>query len=85
MSNSSKQLYEDCLCLLRAVSFHLTGNNNLEEQTANLFHRFVEHSKIDVAEFQGINFQGIPRDKDLTELNISIYDIELDNEKLIGV
>ena len=65
--------------------FHLTGNNKLEEQTANPFHRFVEHSKIDVAEFQGINLESVKDIEDLTELKISVYNIELDNEKLIGV
>ena len=52
MTNSSRQIYDDGLCLLRAVTFKLTGNHNMEEQTVNLFHRYVQHSKIDVAEFQ---------------------------------
>ena len=85
MTNSSRQVYDDGLCLLRAVTFHLTGSHNLEEHTADLFHRYVEQSNIDVAEFQGVTLESVKDIEDLTELNISIYDIELDNEKLIGV
>ena len=61
------------------------GYHNLEEQTANLFHRYVEHSKMDVAEFQGVTLESVNDIEELTELNINIYDMELDNEKLIVV
>ena len=84
VTNSSRQVYDDGLCLLRAVTFHRTGSHNLEEHIANLFHRYVEHSEIDAVEFQGITLESVKDVEDLTELNISIYDIELDNEKLIG-
>ena len=31
-TNCSYKPYNDNLCLLRAVAFHLTGSNNLEEK-----------------------------------------------------
>ena len=79
MTSSSRQVYDDGLCLQRAVPFHLTRTHNLQEQTANPFHRYVEHSKINNAEVQGVSLESVNDIEDFTELNISIYDIELDN------
>ena len=56
-------------CFTAGCNFHLTGNHNLEEQTANLFHRYVEHSKIDVAEFQGVTLESVNDIEELSELN----------------
>ena len=51
----------------------------------DLFHRYVEHSNIYVAVFQSVTLESAKNTEDLTKLNISIYDIELDNEKPAGV
>ena len=83
--NSSHKPYNDNLCLLRAVAFHLTGKQNLEEWTANLFQRFLEHCKVDINDFDEVTLEAINDIEDLTELNISIYEIEVENDQLVGV
>ena len=52
-TNSSCKPYNDNLCLLRAVTFHLTGRHNLDEQTVNLFQRYLEHCEVDVNDYEG--------------------------------
>ena len=84
-TSSSCNPYNDNLCLLRAVTFHLTGRHNLEEQTANLFQRHLEHCEVDVNDFEGVTSETINAIEDLTELNISIYEIEVENDQLVGL
>ena len=84
-TNSSNKPYNDNLCLLRAVAFHLTGRQNLEQQTANLFQQYLEHCEVDVNEFKGATLEAINALEDLTELNISIYVIEVENDQLVEV
>ena len=79
-TKSSHKPYNDNLYLLRAVAFHLTGRHNLEEQTANLFQRYMEHCEVDVNDFKGVTLETINAIEDLTELNITIYEIEVEND-----
>ena len=74
----------DNLCLLRAVAFHLTGRQ-LKEQTAYIFQRYLEHCEVDVNDFKGVTLETINAIEDLTELNIGIYKIEVENDQLVGV
>ena len=52
-TNSLNKLHNDNLCSLRAVAFHITGRHNLEEQTAKLLQRYLEHCEVDVNDFTG--------------------------------
>ena len=84
-TNSSYKPYNGNLCLLRVVAFHLTGEQNLVERTANLLPRFLEHCKVDNDDFDGVTLEAINDIEDLTELNVSIYEIEVENYQLVGV
>ena len=83
-TNSWCKPYNDNLCLLRAVTFHLIGRNNMEEQTANLFQQYLEHCEVDVNDFEGVPSETINAIEDLTELNVSIYEIAVENGQLVG-
>ena len=58
-TNSSNKPYNNNLCFLRAVAFHLTGRQNLEQQTANFFQQYLEHCEVDVNEFKGATLETI--------------------------
>ena len=90
MTKSSRQVYDDSFCLLQAVTFQLTGTQNLEVQTAILFIRHLENSIIDVVKLQSVTMQAVKDFEVLTELIISIFYIELKTKTylvcyLIGV
>ena len=51
--NPLNKLYNDNLCSLRAVAFHITGRHNLEEQTAKLLQQYLEHCEVDINDFKG--------------------------------
>ena len=65
-TNSSNKPYNDNLCLSKAVAFHITGRHNLEEQTAELFQRYLEHCEVDVNDFKGATLETINAIEDLT-------------------
>ena len=83
--NSSYKPLNDNLCLLKVVAFYHTEKQNLVERTANLLPRFLEHCKVDNNDFGGVTLEAIHDIEDLTELNISIYEMEVENDQLVGV
>ena len=82
---NSSQLYNDNLCLFRAVALHIFGNERLEEERSKIFNLFLNNfGEGDPSKFQGVPMTDIPKVEDLMQLNIFLYDIDFVDGKLIG-
>ena len=79
------QLYNDNLCLFRALALHLLGNKKLEEETSKIFNLLLNNSEErDPSKFQGVHMTDIPQVEEMLQLNIFIYDIDFVDGELIG-
>ena len=75
----------DNLCLFRALALLLYGNKKLKEETSKIFNLFLNNSEErDVAKFQGVHLNDIPKVEDLLLLNIFLYSIDFLDGELIG-
>ena len=82
---STRQPYNDNLCLFRALALHLHGTQRLEEETSKLFNLFI--SKMDGLSsdhFQGVHMKDIPIVEDLQTLNILLFDIDILDGNIVG-
>ena len=82
---STRQPYNDNLCLFRALALHLNGTQRLEEETSKLFNLFI--NKIDGLspnQFQVVHMNDIPIVEDLLTLSILLYDLDIVNRNMIG-
>ena len=81
---STRQPYNDNLCLFRAPALHLHGTQRLEEETSKLFNLFI--NKMDglgADQFQGVHMNDFPTVEDLLTLNIVLYDIDFVDGNII--
>ena len=82
---NTRKLYNDNLCLFRALAFHLHGNERLEDETSKLFNLFLVNStNPDPSKFQGVCMDDIPSVEDIVGINIFIYDIDLIDRAMVG-
>ena len=82
---NTRQIYNDNLCLFRALALHLHGNEKLEEETSKVFNLFLTNSEErDVSKFQGVHLNDIPKVEDLLQLNFVLYDIDFVDGEQIG-
>ena len=82
---STRQPYNDNLCLFRALALHTHGNGRLEDKTSKSFSLFF--NKIDVLssnQFQGVHMNDIHTVEDLLTLNILLYDIDIVDGNIVG-
>ena len=82
---NTRQPYNDNLCLFRALALHSHGNQQLEEETSNLFNSFI--NKLDGLspnQFQGVHMNDIPTVEYLLTLNVLLYDIDIVDGNIIG-
>ena len=58
---STRQPYNDNLCLFRALALHLHGTQRLEEETSKLFNLFIKKMDgLSADQFQGVHMNDIP-------------------------
>ena len=82
---NTRQPYNDNLCLFRALTLHLHGNEKLEEETSKIFNLFLNNcGEGDPSKFQGVHMTDIPKVEDLLQLTIFLYDIDFVDGELIG-
>ena len=82
---STRQPYNDNLCLFRALALHLHGTQRLEEETSKLFDLFINKMDgLSSDQLQGVHMNDIPFVGDLLTLNIVLYDIDIVNGNNIG-
>ena len=82
---NTKKPYNDNLCLFRAVSLHLFGNERLGEETSKIFNLFlINCGEADPSNFQGVHMTGVPKVEEMLQLNISLYDIDFLDGELTG-
>ena len=80
-----RQPYNDNLCLFRTVALHLFCNERLEVETSKIFNLFLNNSEEgDISKFQGVHSNDIPKVEHLLQINIFLYDIEVEDGELIG-
>ena len=82
---SMSQPYNDNLCLFRALSLHLHGNEKLEEDTSKIFKHFINNSEErNISKLQGVHMTHIPKVEELLQLNILLFDSDFVDGELIG-
>ena len=82
---STRQPYNDNLCLFRAPALHKQGNQRLEEQTSKLFILFINKmDRLSADHFQGVHLNDNPFVEDQLTLNIVLYDIGIVDGNVIG-
>ena len=82
---NTRQPYNDNLCLFRALSLHLHGNEKLEEETSKIFNLFLNNcGEGDPSKFQGVHMTDNPKVEEMLHLNISLYDIDFVDGELIA-
>ena len=68
---STRQPYNENLCLFRALAPHLHGNQGLEEETSQIFNSFLNKKDgLSPNQFKGVHMNVIPIVEDLLTLNI---------------
>ena len=82
---NTRQLYNDNLCLFRALALHMYGNQRLEEETSKSFNLFINKMDgLSPNHFQGIHLNDVPTVEDLLTLNILLYDIDIVDGIIVG-
>ena len=82
---STKQPYNDNLCLFRALALLLHGTQRLEEETTKYFNSFVNKMDgLSTSQFKVVHMNDIPIVEDLLTLNILLYDIDVVDGNIIG-
>ena len=81
---NTKQLFNDKLCLFRALAVHLHGKTSLETSTSKIFKAFLEKLGCDPKQFRGVSMDNLPIVEDIVEKNIFIYDIDIEDGDFIG-
>ena len=85
IEESTRQPYNDNLCLLRALALHLHGTQRLEGETSKLFKFFIKKlDGLSADQFQGVHMNDIPIIEDLLTLNILLYDIDIVDGNIVG-
>ena len=81
---STRQPYNDNLCLFRALALHLQATQRLEEETSKLFNLFINKMDgLSADQFQGVHMNDFPFVEDLLTLNILLYDIDFVDGNII--
>ena len=81
---STRQPYNDNLCLFRAFALHLHGTQRLEEGISKLFNLFIKKMNgLSPNQFQGVHMNEIPVVEDLLTLNILLYEIDIVDGNII--
>ena len=82
---STRQSYNDNLCLFRALALHMHGIQRLEEETSKLFYLFINKmDEVSPNQFQGVRMNDIPIVEDQLNLNILLYDIDIVDGNIVG-
>ena len=84
-AESTRQPYNDNLCLFRALALHLHVTQQLEEETSKLLNLFIKKlDGLSPNQFQGVHMNDIPTVRDLLTLNILLNDIDIVDGNIIG-
>ena len=82
---STRQPYNDNLCLFRAFALHFHGTQRLEEETSKQFKLFIKTMDgLSADHFQGVHMNDVPSVEDLLILNILLYDIHIVDGNIVG-
>ena len=82
---STRQPYNENLCLFRAFALHLHGKQRLGEETSQNFNSYINKMDgLSPNQFKGVHMNVIPIVEDLLTLNILLYDIDIVDGNIIG-
>ena len=82
---STRQPYNDNLCLFRALALHLHGTQRLEKEISKLFNLFINKMNgLSADQFQGVHMNDIPIVEDLVTVNILLYYIDIVDGNIVG-
>ena len=81
---NTRQLYNDNLCLFRALALHLHGTQRAEEETSKLFNLFINKMDgLSASQIQVVQMNDIPIVENLLTLNILLCDIDVVDGNII--
>ena len=79
------QLYNDNLCLFRALALHLHRKRQLEEQTSEFFYAFINTTEgLNANQFQGVHMNNLPVVEVIVTNSIPLYDFDILNGSITG-
>ena len=82
---TTRQPYKDKLCLFRPLTFHLHGNQRLEEEISESFSSFINRlDGLSPDQFKGVHINDLPIVEDLLILNTLLYDIDIVDGNIVG-
>ena len=82
---STRQPYNDNLCLFRSLALHLHGNQRLQEEKSKSIKLFIKRmARLSANQFQGVHKNDITTVERLLTINNLLYDIDFVDEKLFG-
>ena len=82
---STRQPYNDNLCLFRALALHLHGTQRLEEKTSKLFNLFINLlDRLNHNHFQGVQMNDIPSVEDVLTLKILLDDTHIVHGNIVA-
>ena len=82
---NTRQPYNDSLCLFRALSLHMHGNQQLEYETSKLFNLCINKMDgLSPNQIQGVHVNDNPCIEDLITLNILLYDVDIVDGNIVG-
>ena len=82
---STRQPYNDTLCIFRATAPHLHATQRREEETSKLINLFINKMDgLSPNQFQGVHMNDILIVEDLLTLNILLYDIDIVDGNIVG-
>ena len=82
---NTRQPNNDNLCLFRALTLHIQVNQQLREETSNLFNLFI--NKLDglsADQFQGVHMNDIQFVEDLLTPDLVLHEIDIVDGNIIG-
>ena len=79
------QTLQRLLVLIRRCCISPHRQTEFGGTNSKFIQRYLEHCEVDVDHFDGVTLGTINAIEDLTELDISIYEIDVENDQLVAI
>ena len=82
---NSRNLFNDNLCMIRALAYELFGQIEYVERTMEVFSKFLRYTNQEPDGFPGVAFDQIPILEKILSVNVQVYSVYFDNHRqLLG-
>ena len=83
LSNKDSELYNDRLCLFRALAY-LNGHNDLNSNTVRHLKEFITKSGYDPKSFHGVTVKELPVVEEIEQRSNFIHDFDVQEGNYVG-